>query len=536
MNGDGRPPIRVPKLWELPPSEQLNPTVLVLLEICRRQQEENQLLKDEIARLKGNKPRPTIRPSVLEGGPKREPEGPSAGRGKNKRRKTRLLPVHESVVIRPEHVPQGSRFKGYREFTIQDLRIEAHNTRYCLERWKTPSGEEVVGRLPAACLGGHFGPTLVSFILYQYYHAQVTQPLMLEQLREWGVEISAGQVNAIITEGKERFHEEKEQLLRTGLELSSYIQVDDTTARHQGHNGYCTYIGNELFAYFASTDSKSRINFLELLQGGVPQYLLDAEALAYMVHHKLPRQPLAALSGQLGREVHGKEAWRSMLAGLEIQDPRHVRIATEGALLGGVLAREWSLDLTVLSDDAGQFDVLRHALCWIHAERGIHKLLGVSPAQTQAQEQVRAALWDLYQDLKAYKDDPRPDRKGELEVRFDQLCTTPSCFVSLDLALRRMHERKAELLAVLDRPELPLHNNLSESDIREYVKRRKVSGSTRGDEGRRCRDTFTSLKKTCRKLGVSFWSYLEDRVRGCAQIATLPVLMRRQAGAVVPQA
>ena len=180
--------------------------------------------------------------------------------------------------------------------------------------------------------------------------------------------------------------------------------------------------------------------------------------------------------------------------------------------------------------------MLRHALCWIHAEGGIHKLLGVSPAQTQAQEQVRAALWDLYQDLKAYKEDPRPDRKGELEVRFDQLCTTPSCFVSLDLALRRMHERKAELLAVLDRPELPLHNNLSESDIREYVKRRKVSGSTRGDEGRRCRDTFTSLKKTCRKLGLSFWSYLEDRVRGCAQIATLPVLMRRQAAAVVPQA
>ena len=53
-----------------------------------------------------------------------------------------------------------------------------------------------------------------------------------------------------------------------------------------------------------------------------------------------------------------------------------------------------------------------------------------------------------------------------------------------------------------------------DSSVREYVKKRKVSGSTRSDLGRRCRDTFTSLKKTCRKLGISFWEYLNDRVVG----------------------
>jgi len=68
-------------------------------------------------------------------------------------------------------------------------------------------------------------------------------------------------------------------------------------------------------------------------------------------------------------------------------------------------------------------------------------------------------------------------------------------------------------LLVLDRPEIPLHNNTSERDIREYVKKRKISGSTRSDEGRRCHDTFASLKKTCRKQKVSYWEYLDDRLR-----------------------
>lgn len=65
---------------------------------------------------------------------------------------------------------------------------------------------------------------------------------------------------------------------------------------------------------------------------------------------------------------------------------------------------------------------------------------------------------------------------------------------------------------MLERPDIPLHTNGSEGDVRDYVKKRKVSGGTRSDLSRRCRDTFASLKKTCRKLGVSFWDYLNDRV------------------------
>ena len=92
-----------------------------------------------------------------------------------------------------------------------------------------------------------------------------------------------------------------------------------------------------------------------------------------------------------------------------------------------------------------------------------------------------------------------------------------------------LYDKRAELLLVLDRPAVPLHNNGSEGDIREWATKRKISGSTRSDLGRRCRDTFISLKKTCRKLGISFWQYLQDRIRGGHEIVSLPDLIRQAA-------
>ena len=99
----------------------------------------------------------------------------------------------------------------------------------------------------------------------------------------------------------------------------------------------------------------------------------------------------------------------------------------------------------------------------------------------------------------------------------------------LNEALQKIHGKKGELLLVLEHPEIPLHNNLSENDIRQYVKKRKISAGTRSDAGRRCRDTFLSLKTTCRKLGVTFWRYLRDRIGRLNQIPSLADLIRRKA-------
>jgi hypothetical protein len=112
---------------------------------------------------------------------------------------------------------------------------------------------------------------------------------------------------------------------------------------------------------------------------------------------------------------------------------------------------------------------------------------------------------------------------------FDAIFNSKTASVTLNAALKRIYSNKSELLLVLDRPDIPLHNNGAENAIREYVKKRKVSGGTRSDSGRQCRDTFTSLKKTCRKLGVSFWHYLKDRIEKTGFIPDLSELIREHA-------
>jgi hypothetical protein len=394
----------------------------------------------------------------------------------------------------------------------------------------------VLAPLPHGVLpveGGHFGANLIAYVLDQYHQAQVTEPLLLQQLWEYGIAISAGQLHRILTEDKEPFHQEKAEVLAVGLTVSCYIGADDTGARHQGKNGYCTAIGNDLFSYFESTDSKSRLNFLEILQGERRDYAINEMALAYWRRQKLPAAMLAQLT-QGPQEFAGEPAWQARLGALGIDSERHVRMASEGALLGALVARGISPDLGVLSDGAGQFVIFVHAACWVHADRPLDKLVPHNDQHRAAIEKIRTLIWDLYQDLKAYRQQPDPAQKPMLQARFETLVAQRTGYPSVDGVLKEMRDHQADLLRVLERPEIPLHNNAIESDIREYVKRRKISGGTRNDAGRRCRDTFASLKKTCRKQGLRFWDYLQDRVRGLGRIPRLGDLIRQKAEAATP--
>jgi hypothetical protein len=540
---------RLPSVAEsqrTPLVEQLLEQIEHLLEENRRQAEQLQQLRDEIAVLKGQKAKPTFKPSGMD--TKTEPgddaegsdEGDDATKrrprkrpGSSKRSKTQDLTIHETLVIPPQAaVPVGSRFKGYRDFVVQDLRIEAHNTRYRLEVWQAPEGARVLGELPASLAGGHFGAQLRRYVLYQHHHCHVTQPLLHEQLREWGIDISVGQIDALLSGATDAFLAEKDALLITGLEVSRFITVDDSGARHQGSNGYVTQIGNDWFAWFASTGSKSRINFLQLLHAGHITYTLNAHALSYLHEERLPKAPLQRLQAQTPATIAGVDSWAAHLDALGIVCERHRRIATEGALLGGLIEKGFSLELAIVSDGAGQFAILLHALCWVHAERLVHKLIPLNEQHRQDQERVRGEIWDLYADLKAYRRDPDPALAPALTARFEAIFTQRTAFATLNQTLKRLHAHKEKLLLVLKRPDIVLHTNGSEGDIRDHVKWRKISGGTRSDLGRRCRDGFASLKKTCRKLGISFWDYLGDRIGRHGNIAPLPQIIRQRAAAV----
>src|SRR5229473_3377025 len=464
----------------------------------------------EIARLKGLKGPPSINPSLKPSGmeqasERKSPTGGSKRRGRGGKQMRRV--AIEDQVLTAE-VPAGSRFKGYQSFLIQDLVLRPVAIRYRRERWVTPDGRTVVAPLPSG-IDGHFGPELRRFVLAQYHQGQVTVPRLVALL------------------------EEARDVLRAGLETAAWITVDDTGARHKATNGFCTQIGNDRFAWFGTAGSKSRRNFLELLRAGHGDYVINAEALAYMRGRSLAGSVIWLLAEHDDKQFADRAAWQAHLQRLGITAlavlPDPVQIATEGALWGSVKAHGLLAKTVIVSDDAGQFNVGRHGLCWVHAERLVHKLDAFTDGHYAAQQRIRGLIWWFYGDLKAYRRDPTPKRKAALRARFNRIFQRQTGFATLDRLLARLHANKAELLMVLDHPEIPLHTNGSENDIRCHVTKRKISGGTRSDTGRDCRDAFLGLAKTCAKLGITFWDYLGARldVAGTAAVPSLPELVSR---------
>jgi Transposase IS66 family len=531
---DGPGPIKVAGIEV--PAEERTPLVDHLLRVIEQQQAEMRAMRDEIARLKGLPRRPTVRPSTLNA-PHPDPSHKKKRRGKRpgsaKRQKTVELTIHETIPVPLEGLPEGTRQNGYEDFVVQDMKIEAHNVCYRRLRYLLPDGTSQTASLPPH-VQGHFGSGLRSYVLYLHHQCGVTQPLIHEALLDLGIDISTGQIDRLLTEGHEPFHAEKDALLPAAREVSSYFQADDTSARHLGRNAYTTVIANPLFASFTTTASKSRVNFLKLLRWPHEQYVWNEDAFLYATSQGISlelRARLASTTWKGTRTFSSDKAWERQLTAWKIRSDEPRRIVTEAALFGTLMHHEMYVGQPLVSDDAGQFKIsgLLHALCWLHAERSIRKLVPLNPREQEAVDGVRDAVWKYYQRLRAYRESPTPQRKAALERDFDQLFRRRTGFADLNEALRRIHEKRDDLLLVLERPEIPLHNNLSERDIREWAKKRKISAGTRSELGRRCRDTFISLKKTCRKLGVSFWRYIQDRIRGAHEILTLPELMRQAA-------
>ena len=529
---DGSEPIKVAGIEV--PAEERTPLVDRLLRVIEQQQAEIRALRDEIARLKGLPRRPKIRPSTLNA-PHPDPSHKKKRRGKRpgsaKRHKTSALVIHETIPVPLDGLPEGTRQNGYEDFVVQDLKIEAHNICYRRLRYLLPDGTSQTAPLPAH-VQGHFGAGLRSYVLYQHHQNCVTQPLIHEELLDLGIDISTGQIDRLLTEGHEQFHEEKDALLPAAREASSYFQADDTGARHLGKNAYTTVIANPLFASFTTTESKSRVNFLKLLRAPHEEYVWSEDALSYAKAQGISLELRARLAGAVRKGIRifaSDQAWERQLVAWKVRGEEPRRIVTEAALVGTLMHYDMYVGQPLVSDDAGQFKILGflHGLCWLHAERSLRKLVPRSPREQEAIEHVRDAVWKYYQRLRAYREAPTPKRRAGLERDFDRLFQRRTGFADLNEALRRIHEKRDDLLLVLDHPEIPLHNNLSERDIREWAKKRKISAGTRSELGRHCRDTFISLKKTCRKLGVSFLRYLQDRIRGTHEILALPELMQQ---------
>jgi len=489
----------------------------------------------ELRRLKNLPKKPDLKPSNLDK-PKQEKGTEEKGgkrAGSEKSKKKGKLEIHEQKKVEAQGVGADWIFKGYKPYVVQDMIVRANNIEYQREIWQSPDGKEmIIAELPAHLQGKHFGPCIQTYVLHQYYECAVSQGLIHRSLLDYGVQISSGQINSILTEGKEVFHQEKESLLSKAIELREELRTDDTGARHAFKNAYCNCINSDLFTYFSTSGSKSRINFLEILRQDRSNYELNEAAWRYLDKVGLSPKYCEVLRAY---EQAGQVCFKDKEA-LEVFFDKHnwtakyaLKAITEALLIGTIVADGFDEQNLIHSDGAGQFDLFVHGLCWKHAERPLVKLLCYNEEQQTLLEDKMHAFWSLYQKLKDYKVKPDKFLISQLEKQFDELCQRVNNFAALNQVLDDLKIKKDKLLLVLKRPEASLHNNDSERDIREYVKRRKISAGTRSEKGKKARDTFLSLKKTCRKLGISFWDYLFDRVTGDKQLVQLSLIMQQRA-------
>lgn len=350
-------------------SAQLRELVIQLLGEVAALKQTVATQKAEIARLKGLKGPPSIKPSGME----RATSPMGSKPGGDKPRRGKVLPrVNIEDQVLPATPPAGSRFKGYLRYFMQDLALSVRAVCFRRERWITPDGQTLIAPLPDGTRG-HFGPELRRFALMLYHQGQSTLPRVTALLRSMGVAISERQVQRLLTEQHDPFLREARDVLRAGLQTAAWISVDDTGARHQARNGFCTQVGNDHVTWFGTRACKSRLNFLDVLRAGHTDFVLNAASFEYMRERGLASALIDRLASSAERHFPDQQTWQAHLARLDIAAPTRAalaaiqdpaRIATEGTLWGSVQAHGFLRNAVVLSDDAGQFAIGVHALCW----------------------------------------------------------------------------------------------------------------------------------------------------------------------------
>ena len=498
---------------------------------------ENQKLRNEINLLKGEQAKPKIRGSKKSKDISSEKERQKRKPLQQKKSKSKLdkIEIHriETCKVDTSILPSDAYSNGSRDVIIQDISIKPINTNYRIEIFYSPSKHKTYsGELPDG-IKGEFGSGVVSLIITLNHVANVSEPKIHEFLENIGVHISKATISRILTKDIDAFHQEKAEIFQEGLKATPYQQIDDTSARVNGNNHYTQILCNPYYAAYFTVPNKNRETILDvLLCGKEKMYFFNDEAFDLMETFNVSQVWLEKLSSFKNKIFSDKEMLRTLSCIFSLNGYKTTRKKVHEAC--AIAAYHQSTDIpvvtTLLSDDAPQFKQIayHHALCWIHDGRNYKKLRPIVPYYREKLEAFLDRYWNFYGELCEFRENPDSEVAKQLSEKFDQLFWTKTGYDKLDERICKTKENKEHLLKVLVLPELPLHNNEAELAARAKVRKRDVSLQTRTDEGTRANDTFMTIVQTAKKLGVSAYDYIFDRVSNKFEMLSLAQLIREK--------
>lgn len=500
---------------------------------------DNQTLRNEIARLKGEQGKPNIRGKnrsniSSEGERKTDRKPPKTKDSKNNRltiTRTEIVPIDHGAL------PADAVAKGYETSIVQDLVITAEVIELRRETYYSPSLHRTFTAPVPAGYEGAFGPRTKSVIVLLKALGNMTEPAITQLMSNFGVAITKSSIDRILLGNKQPLHDEKTNIFTAGLASTSYQHIDDTAARVRGENHHSHVICNPFYSAFFTRKRKDRLSVLCILSGvGSPDELphvwnLEAAAILAALGWANKHDQLVE---SLPRKILTKSELTAWCKTHDLSDTATRRLTEAMAIAAYHMRTDIPVVSIFMADDAPQFKLLTKALvlCWIHDGRHYKKLRPVVARHQRLLEAFLDEYWEFYHQLLAYKDDPNPETAAGLQARFTELFSTKTGYDQLDDRITKTKAKQPELLLVLTHPELPLHNNPAELGARAQVRKRGVSLHTMTDEGTKVQDTLLTITETAKKLGVNLYDYLFDRVSGTYAMTSLADTIRERSGQV----
>ncbi len=526
--------------------DKLRNDVLIIFslveELCEENEQlkiENQKLRDENAQLKGEQGKPKILPekkkNISSDDDRKKHEGPQK---KEPEKKKSEIKINRKEVCKVDKsiLPADAEFKGYYSVTVQEIKIETDNVEYRKEVYYSASENKTyIGELPPG-IKGVFGPGVKALVARMKYECNMSEPKIREFLNNEGIQISGATISRILTKDIEVFHEEKEEIFKSGLKAAVYQQIDDTTTRVNGNNCYTQVICNPYYTAFFTDTHKNRLSVIDILQGcGVRIYYFTEEAFNLLCKFGLSLKMINKLRELASGKKMDEDEMEELLENIFSDSSKGRNLRSRIREAAAIAAYHWQSDFPVikvlLSDDAPQYKHLtvEHGLCWVHEGRHFKKLSPVVPENIVILKDFRKHFWEYYGKLLRYKTDPTSEQAEALTSEFDVLFSTRTEYKALNERIEMTEGKKAALLKVLEYPELPLHNNAAEPGARAQKRRQDVSLHTKTEEGAKAGDTFMTIVETAKKLGVSTKEYFEDRISGKFLIPSLADLISKKA-------